>query len=80
MSDVPVWHLYAYMTGDELGEQDEIRRVTDWQLEDALRWCRFRGFDHIYLYRDEQETARFQRTAPTGVRHHMRLVDGPDAA
>ena len=76
MSDVPVWRLFAYMDDDEDGERDETRTVTDWQLEDVLRWCRFRGYDHVYLRRIPAESVRFQRGAPVPVRHHMHVVEG----
>ena len=77
MSDVPVWRLFAYMDDDEDGEQDESRRLADWQVQDVVRWCTTRGFDHIYLCRVPGETRRFQRApTPTGVTHRMRLVEG----
>ena len=79
MTAVSVWHVFAYMDDDNEGRQDERRSVPDWQLEDVLRWCRFRGFDHIYLRRESLETARYQRAAPAPVRHHMHLVEENDA-
>ena len=75
VSDVPTWHLYAYMNGDTEGVQDETRNLADWQLSDALRWCTSRGYDHIYLYRDESETVRFHKAPPVPVVHHMHLVE-----
>lgn len=69
-----MWSFFAFMNDD--GEQDETRRLADWQVEGAVRWASARGYDNIYLYRDQSETVRFERAAPTPVRHHMHLVEG----
>ena len=63
-----MWRLFAYMDDDETGERDESRLLADWQVEDVLRWCRFRGYDHIYLTRTTT-TARFQPAPVEDVRH-----------
>lgn len=64
MSDVAVWHGFAYMTGDEHGELDTKKRLADWQLEDWLRHVTTRGFDNIYLSRDPVNTTRFAPGPP----------------
>lgn len=70
MAAVAVWRLFAFMDGDEDGVHDESRMVAEWQLDDVLRWCRTRGYDHVYLTR-LPETARFEkRPAPAGITHH----------
>ena len=76
MSDVPTWTLFAYMTGDAEGKDDEHRRLAPWQLESVLRWCVHRGYDHIYFSRDPVETTNFKKAASPPVRHHMHLVEG----
>lgn len=74
MSSVSTWRLFAFMDDDPDGLQDESRLLADWQVEDALRWCRTRGFDHIYLARDPQARAQFARADPVpGVTHHAHL-------
>lgn len=74
MSDVSTWRLFAFMDDDEEGRQDETRNVADWQVEDVLRWCRVRGYDHVYFRRVPDLPSRFRRSAPAPVRHHMHLV------
>lgn len=77
MSDVPTWTLFAYMTGDAEGAQDERRLVAPWQLKSVLDWCVHRGYDHIYFSRDPVETTRFEKAAPAPVKHHgIHLVEG----
>lgn len=69
MSDVAVWHLYAYFHADEHGERDEHRWVAEWQIDDVVRWARHRGYDAIVLTRTSK-TARFEKAAaPAGIRH-----------
>jgi len=46
------------MHGDADGDRDERRTVPEWQVEDALRWCRFRGYDCIVLTRSK-DTVEF---------------------
>lgn len=60
MTAVSVWRLFAYMDDDEDGALDESRRLADWQVEDVIRWCVVRGFDHVYLRRVPGETGRFE--------------------
>ena len=68
MSAVPVWRLFAYMNDND-GDTDEHRVVPEWRLEDTLRWCVTRGYDHIYLCRDS-DTAVFERKPPSGLVVH----------
>ena len=69
MAEVSTWSLFAYMDGDA-GHNDEHRLLTEWQLQDALRWCVTRGFDNIYLARLE-EPAQFVKADPVpGITHH----------
>jgi len=58
LAEATVWDLYAYMHGDADGDRDERRTVPEWQVEDALRWCRFRGYDCIVLTRSK-DTVEF---------------------
>lgn len=74
MSDVSVWRLFAFMDSDQDGERDESRRLAEWQLQDALRHCVTRGYDHVYLCRVPGEVARWTVAAPGPVSHHMHLV------
>lgn len=77
VSEVSTWRLFAFMDDDEDGERDERRLVADWQVEDALRWCRFRGFDHIYLARIQGDTRRFEvASSADGVVHHLHPRSG----
>lgn len=79
MSDVSTWRLFAYMDDDEDGSEDESRNLADWQLQELLRWCATRGYDHIYFRRVPDETTRFSRGSPVPVRHHMHLVEGSES-
>ena len=83
VSVVPVWRLFAFMDADDDGVRDERRLLAEWQLNDALRWCVTRGYDHIYLSRSS-EAVNFERnTSPPQVRHSgpLRGVrDGDHAA
>jgi hypothetical protein len=75
MSDVPVWCLFAFMDGDEEGRNDERRVVADWQVQDVVRWCTTRGYDHIYLSRDPMGRRCFEKQpTPDGVKHHSNIV------
>lgn len=76
MSDVAVWSVFAYMTGDTEGRMDEHRRPAQWQLHHVVDWCVDRGYDNIYISRDPVATARFDRGAPVPVSHKMHLVEG----
>lgn len=72
-----MWSLFAYMDDDEAGATDERRRLAEWQLQDALRWCVTRGYDHVYLRRDPVEKSHFRRGGSVPVSHHMHLVEEP---
>ena len=74
------------MDDDEHGNLDEGRTINEWQLQDVLRWCVTRGFDHIYFCRTSGRV-RFERAqSPEGVVHHYGTVEetqdarGGDAA
>lgn len=81
MSDTSVWSVFAYMTGDAEGVNDEHRRISEWQIQDVVRWCVHRGYDNVYLSRDPVAKTRFQkRSVPPQVRHHgIRVVEGSNS-
>lgn len=63
-----MWRLFAFMDGED-DTSDERRILADWQLQDAVRWCQTRGYDHIYLSRSG-EVSRFEKKRPpAGVTH-----------
>ena len=76
MSDVSVWHVFAYMNDDEEGCQDEQRRPLEWQLPHVLDWCVSRGFDHIYFSRDPDQKVAFKRGAKVPTRPVFHIVEG----
>lgn len=78
MSDVPVWRLFAYMSNDPDGTRDHKRNLADWQVEDVLRWCRFRGYDTIILDRDPVETTSFAPVSSAPVVHISHFAGGSD--
>jgi hypothetical protein len=65
LANVATWHLFAYFNRDE--ERDEHRTLADWQVEDALRWCRTRGYDNILLTRVGE--TEFHRAPQSGLVH-----------
>ena len=72
VSDVATWHGFAYMDGDTDGANDETRSLADWQIEGFVRWCQHRGYDTILLHRDNEQTSRFAKAAPSeDVRHRF---------
>lgn len=76
MTAVSVWRLFAFMADDEAGRFDERRRISEWQIQDVVRWCTARGYDSIYLSRDPVDKVGFEKRPPVPVRHHMHLVEG----
>ena len=69
VSEVPTWRLFAFMDDDEEGRQDETRVIGEWQVDDVVRWCRHRGYDHIYLTRSD--STRFAKQPPSGCVVHL---------
>ena len=75
MSAVSVWTLFAFMSDDGEGKQDERRRIAQWQIEDSVRWAMARGYDNIYLSRDPVETTHFERKSPVLRLHYSEERD-----
>ena len=74
VSEVSTWRLFAFMDGDT-GRLDESRILAEWQLQDALRWCAARGFDHVYFSRTPDRTRFSRAPAPEGIDHSYATLE-----
>ena len=63
-----VWRLFAFKDDDPAS--DETRMVAEWQIQDVVRWCVHRGFDHIYLNRTPLDCDYTPAPAVDGIVHH----------
>jgi hypothetical protein len=79
MSDVSTWSLFAFM--DSGGhDRDVHRRLAEWQLQDALRWCVSRGFDNVYLARLDDKVPFERKPIPESLLVHSGEIDAAERA
>jgi len=79
MSEVSEWSMFAFMdTGGH--EHDVHRKLAEWQLQDALRWCVSRGYDNIYLARLDDKTTFERRRMPDSLVVHSGELDDSQRA